>query len=54
MIHLVPSAEGKTFLLNPEDASVADPFGGSIEVYRATRSEIEGHVQARVAEWLAM
>lgn len=54
VIHLVPSAEEKTFLLDPKDESVADPFGGPIEVYRRTSAEIDEHVRARVPEWLAL
>jgi protein-tyrosine-phosphatase len=43
-----PEAEGKTFTLKEfiagEAADVVDPFGGSIDVYRQTRDELENAI----------
>ena len=49
-----PGAADKTFLLDPNDAAVSDPFGGRVDVYRATRDEIEAHLRARMDEILAL
>ena len=51
-------AAGKTFLLTTyashgaEDRSVADPFGGDLETYRATADELEEAIR-RVVDRLA-
>ncbi len=43
-----PEAEGKTFTLHEflgDDKDVVDPFGGSIDVYRQTRDELEQAIE---------
>jgi protein-tyrosine phosphatase len=47
--HHAPSAEGKTFLLDP-DGDVPDPIGGGPEVYRKTAEHIHQALQRRLDE----
>ena len=48
---LPPNAEVEIDLLDPAGRDVPDPFGGPIEVYRATADAIESFIAARLLEW---
>ena len=45
-----PSLAGKVHVLCPEGHDVADPIGGSTEVYRSCAQEIDGYLATRVDE----
>lgn len=47
-----PSAEERVKLLRPDGGDVADPFGGSVEVYRRCAQEIAAAVRERASEIL--
>ena len=49
---LPPRLGGHVELLDPEGGDVPDPFGRSLEIYRATADAIERMVEARVSEWV--
>jgi protein-tyrosine phosphatase len=49
VLHLVPSAERKTFLLDP-DGDVADPIGASLSVYEKVASRLKTVLQQRISE----
>ncbi len=46
-----PDAAGKIHLLDPEGRSVADPYGGSLETYRASRDHIGAALAERARDW---
>jgi protein-tyrosine phosphatase len=46
----VPEAAGKTSLLHTKGTSIADPVGGDLAIYRQTRDEIRGQIEARLDE----
>lgn len=46
-----PALADRVGLLRPDGADVADPYGASLDVYRATRDEIARAVEARLEEW---
>lgn len=45
-----PSLAGKVHVLCPDGHDVADPIGGSTEVYRSCAQEIDGYLATRVDE----
>ncbi|MEL6429559.1 MAG: Sua5/YciO/YrdC/YwlC family protein [Planctomycetota bacterium] len=49
---LPPRLGGHVELLDPDGGDVPDPFGRSLEVYRATADAIERMVEARLSEWV--
>lgn len=49
---LEPGSGPLVELLDPLGRDIGDPFGGSIEVYRSVREEIEWAIDARLPEWL--
>ncbi|MEM8713222.1 MAG: Sua5/YciO/YrdC/YwlC family protein [Planctomycetota bacterium] len=49
---LPPSAADSVDLLDPEGRDVPDPFGGPLEVYRATAEVIEAFIEARLPSWV--
>ena len=49
-----PEAETKTDLLDPDGADVTDPFGGSIEIYRRTRDDIDRLLRRRLDDIIAL
>ncbi|MEM9381891.1 MAG: Sua5/YciO/YrdC/YwlC family protein [Planctomycetota bacterium] len=48
---LPPNAGVEIDLLDPAGRDVPDPFGGPVEVYRATADAIESFIAARLLEW---
>lgn len=48
----MPSAKDKVALLRPDGHDIADPYGGDLDEYRATREQIATAIRARLAEWL--
>lgn len=45
-----PEAAERCELLRPDGVDVADPFGGSVEVYRACAREIAAAIRERLPE----
>jgi protein-tyrosine phosphatase len=39
-------------LLDPDDHDIDDPYGGSLDDYRRTLSEVSAAVEARAATWI--
>ena len=54
VLALLPEVRDKTSLLDPANRNVADPIGGSIEVYRQVRDEIAKHLEARTHELVGL
>lgn len=48
---LPPPLGERVHLLDPSGFDVPDPYGGDLDVYRATRGAIEEFIGARLAEW---
>jgi protein-tyrosine-phosphatase len=46
-----PTLSDRTELLRPNGDDIADPYGLSLEEYRAARDEIAAALEARSAEW---
>jgi len=51
---LDPVAGSKTELLDPSGDAVPDPYGRSLDVYRASRDQIVQCVEGRLGEWRAL
>ena len=49
---LPPGAASRVELIDPDGRDVPDPFGGPLELYRATADVIEGFVSRRIHEWI--
>ncbi|MEE2940678.1 MAG: Sua5/YciO/YrdC/YwlC family protein [Planctomycetota bacterium] len=49
---LPPDAASKVELIDPDGRDVPDPFGGPLEIYRATADVIEDFVRRRTPEWV--
>lgn len=47
----MPDVADRVTLLDPAGSPIPDPFGGDLELYRATRDRIRECVLARVTEW---
>ena len=45
---IAPEAADRVQLVRPDDQDVADPFGGSDEVYRRTATQIETALRTRL------
>ena len=45
-----PEAAERVELLRPDGGDVADPFGGSVEVYRRCAQEIAAAIRERLPE----
>jgi protein-tyrosine phosphatase len=45
-----PGVGGRTFVLGDTQGDVADPIGGSADVYRLCAEQIEGFLRMRVGE----
>ena len=56
ILQLAPEAEGKVFLLKEyssgENLDIMDPFGGSIEIYRACFQELYQDIAKALEKWL--
>ncbi|MFT7679785.1 MAG: L-threonylcarbamoyladenylate synthase [Planctomycetota bacterium] len=52
LLSVLPPALGeRVHLLDPSGRDVPDPYGGDLDIYRATRDSIESFIQARLDEW---
>lgn len=49
---LPPEAASRVELIDPDGRDVPDPYGGLLEVYRATADVIEDFVRRRTLEWI--
>ena len=49
---LPPGAASRVELIDPDGRDVPDPFGGPLELYRATADVIEDFVSRRTHEWI--
>lgn len=49
---LPPGAASRVELIDPDGRDVPDPFGGPLEIYRATADVIEEFVRRRTPEWV--
>lgn len=53
LVQALPPGEGPTVeLLSRAGEDVPDPFGGSLELYRATRDAIQRFIDERLPEWV--
>ena len=50
LVSMMPEAEGKAELLDPEGSAVDDPIGGSPEVYTEAAESMRGMLEARLRE----
>ena len=48
---LPPGKTGGLQLLDPDGGDVADPIGGSEELYRQTAAQLRGMTERRIGDW---
>lgn len=53
LLEAEPTAESRTWLLDPGGEDVGDPFGGDLATYQRTRDEIVNLIEQRLAELTA-